>query len=296
MSSSPAPSLPRAKAVFADFAGPSRGVRVSSNRRNRPMESNCSPHSSSAPSGDHSSGSSRPTLSSRAYLVKSYQSAGTTSSPPRVKDKSLPGSHRSAPTETPIGILTSSPPTLRCHVIGHSANACNKGPKKQPHTAPAGPDFGSPFEETVVVEKQQPYSATPPSSDRKRSKIAAAVPLGSKKSTTPKLVQLPEDGDPPDVEPLKRFPASFSFVDVHDSLVGWPLRLVAGLASLCRFSASLDLFLSRLQAGSAASDIASLLLAFYSLCFVLALWESIPLALYVFLSLFPFLVFSHAGF
>ncbi|KAJ6860482.1 hypothetical protein NC651_036773 [Populus alba x Populus x berolinensis] len=50
---------------------------------------------------------------------------------------------------------------MRCHVIGHSANACNKGPKKWPHTASAGPDFGSPFEEIVAMEKQQPYSATP---------------------------------------------------------------------------------------------------------------------------------------
>lgn len=49
----------------------------------------------------------------------------------------------------------------RCHVIGHSANAWNKGPKKWPHTASAGLDFGSPFEETVAMEKQQPYSATP---------------------------------------------------------------------------------------------------------------------------------------
>ncbi|KAL3567814.1 hypothetical protein D5086_030465 [Populus alba] len=210
MSSSPAPSLPRAKAVFADFAGPSRGVRVSSNRRNRPMESNCSPHSSSAPSGDHSSGSSRPTLSSRAYLPSRIAPlpAGTTSSPPRVKDKSLPGSHRSAPTETPIGILTSSPPTL-VHLPDYKSSAsCH-------------------LQDTNIGEPIP------------MSKIAAAVPLGSKKSTTPKLVQLPEDGDPPDVEPLKRFPASFSFVDVHDSLVGWPLRLVVGLASLCTFSASL---------------------------------------------------------
>ncbi|KAJ6866572.1 hypothetical protein NC652_037960 [Populus alba x Populus x berolinensis] len=124
MSSSPAPSPPRVKTVFADFAGPSRGVRVSSNRRNRPMESNCSPHSSSAPSGDHSSGSSRPTLSSRAYLPSRIAPlpARTTSSPPQVKDKSLPGSHRSAPTETPIGISTSSPPTL-VHLPDYKSSA-----------------------------------------------------------------------------------------------------------------------------------------------------------------------------
>ncbi|KAG6741615.1 hypothetical protein POTOM_054889 [Populus tomentosa] len=132
-----------------------------------------------------------------------------------------------------------------------------KGPKKRPHAAPTGPDFGSPSEETVAMEKQQPCSATPSidpmcirsqSFDRKRSKIAAVVPLGSKKSTTPKLVQLPEDGDPLDVEPPKRFPAIFSFVDVHDSLVGLPLRLVAGLASLCS-AALLDIICAAMLFG-----------------------------------------------
>ncbi|KAJ6859632.1 hypothetical protein NC652_041807 [Populus alba x Populus x berolinensis] len=78
---------------------------------------------------------------------------------------------------------------------------------KQPYIAPSGPDFGSPSEETVVVEKQQPYKTTPPmdppvdpmftevvivgdirsqSLDRKRSKTIAVMPFGSKHSTTPK--------------------------------------------------------------------------------------------------------------
>lgn len=56
-----------------------------------------------------------------------------------------------------------------------------------------------------------------------------------------------------------------------------------------------DLFLSRLQAGSTAGDIAGMLLAFYCLCSVLALQESVPLAFYVFGSLFPFLVFGRAS-
>ncbi|KAJ6958761.1 hypothetical protein NC653_040406 [Populus alba x Populus x berolinensis] len=77
----------------------------------------------------------------------------------------------------------------------------------QSYIAPSGPDFGSPSEETVVVEKQQPYKTTPPmdppvdpmftevvivgdirsqSLDRKRSKTIAVMPFGSKHSTTPK--------------------------------------------------------------------------------------------------------------
>nr|TKS02794.1 hypothetical protein D5086_0000159540 [Populus alba] len=94
---------------------------------------------------------------------------------------------------------------------------------KQPYIAPSGPDFGSPSEETVVVEKQQPYKTTPPmdpmftevvivgdirsqSLDRKRSKTIAV-------------------------------PYLFSSV-VHGNLVGLPFRLVAGLAGLFRFSTS----------------------------------------------------------
>ncbi|KAL3566447.1 hypothetical protein D5086_031862 [Populus alba] len=80
-----------------------------------------------------------------------------------------------------------------------------------------------PSEETVVVEKQQPYKTTPPmdpmftevvivgdirsqSLDRKRSKTIAV-------------------------------PYLFSSV-VHGNLVGLPFRLVAGLAGLFRFSTS----------------------------------------------------------
>ena len=151
MPSSLAPSPPRAKAVFADFAGPSRGVRLSSNRRNKPMQRNSSPHSSPAHGGDCSSGGSRPTLSLKAHLVGSHPRSsnpgsntptrsqvfnppsqkafgrslcasphfgstpiptGTTFSPPRAIDKSLPGSHQSVPTTTLTGTSTSSPLTL----------------------------------------------------------------------------------------------------------------------------------------------------------------------------------------
>ncbi|KAL3566446.1 hypothetical protein D5086_031861 [Populus alba] len=64
MPSSPVSSPPRAKAVLADFASPSHGIRVCSNHRNRLMQRNCSPCSSSPDHGDDcSSGSYRPTLS-----------------------------------------------------------------------------------------------------------------------------------------------------------------------------------------------------------------------------------------
>jgi hypothetical protein len=117
----------------------------------------------------------------------------------------------------------------RCWVLGHSVSTCNKEAsskrKNQPHDALTYSGNSSPSAETAAVEKQQPFSAVPPtdppvnlmftevvtagetrptSPGRKRTKIAEAEHSGSKQSTTPKVVHISEEGDAADVEPPKR--------------------------------------------------------------------------------------------
>uniref|UniRef100_A0A2K1Y9R9 DUF4283 domain-containing protein n=1 Tax=Populus trichocarpa TaxID=3694 RepID=A0A2K1Y9R9_POPTR len=73
-SASPIFTTPRKKAVLADFASPSSGVRVSSKHRNISMQRNSSSHSSSAPSAcnEGSSGNFRPNIALRVHLAGSH--------------------------------------------------------------------------------------------------------------------------------------------------------------------------------------------------------------------------------
>ncbi|KAJ6857850.1 hypothetical protein NC652_039548 [Populus alba x Populus x berolinensis] len=195
MPSSPVSSPPRAKAVLADFASPSHGIRVCSNRRNRLMQRNCSPCSSSPDHGDDcSSGSYRPTLSPKAHLARSYR-----------KD-SNPGSN------TPTPSRAFNPPS---HIAFGSSL----------HASPHNPN--SPSEETVVVEKQQPYKTTPPMDPPVDPMFTEVVIVGDIRSQSL------------DRKRSKTIAVPYLFSSVvHGNLVGLPFRLVAGLAGLFRFSTS----------------------------------------------------------
>jgi len=117
----------------------------------------------------------------------------------------------------------------RCWVLGHSVSTCNKKAsskhKNRPHDAPTCSGNSSPSAETAANEKQQPYSAIPPTNPlvdpmfteavtagetrptslgHKRTKIVEAKHFGSKQSATPKVVHISEEGDAADVEPPKR--------------------------------------------------------------------------------------------